>query len=89
MEKPRIRLDPASLGAVEKLREPLEAQVTSALHRAVDSVDRQYHGEGVDEVTEELLEGTKAGLHTDIAESIDPDEQQLRDVARSIVTDNA
>lgn len=89
VDMPRVRLDPASsLGAVEKLREPLEEQVTSALRRAVETVDKHYHGEPVAEVTEELLDETKAGLHSDIAESIAPDEAALRSVAEGIVSQN-
>jgi hypothetical protein len=86
---PRVRLDPASsLGPAENLREPLEEQVTSALQRAVDSVDKHYHGEPVAEVAEELLEGTRAGLHSDIAQSIAPDPEALRSVAEDIVGHN-
>ncbi len=88
MQKPRVHLDPASLGPVEKLREPLEDQVNSALSHAVDSVERHYHGEDVDEVAAELLDDTKSGLHKDIAASIAPDERQLRAVAESIVSEN-
>ena len=89
MEKPRVQLDPASLGSVEKLREPLEDQVTSALHLAVDKVDDEYQGEPVDQVAKELLAETKSGLHPDIAEAIAPDEAQLRSVAAAIVEENA
>ncbi|GAA3592993.1 hypothetical protein GCM10022223_04730 [Kineosporia mesophila] len=89
MVQPRIKLDPnVSLGPVEKLRGPLEEQLTSALRNAVDKVDDQYQGETVTEVEKELLEGTKAGLHPDIAEAISPDQEQLRDVAATIVHNN-
>ncbi|GAB6898456.1 hypothetical protein [Kineosporia succinea] len=81
--QPRIKLDPTtSLGPVEKLREPLEDQLTSALRNAVDKVDKT---ESLEVVEEELLEATKAGLHPDIAEAIEPNPQQLRDVAARIV----
>ena len=89
MTKPQVRLDPASLGSVEKLRGPLEAQVTSALHQAVDRVEDDYQGESVDQVATELVEETKSGLHADIAEAITPNEQQMRSVAEGIVADNA
>jgi hypothetical protein len=88
MVKPRARLDPSSLGAVEKLRGRLEDQVNSALDAAVDKVDDQYDGENVDQVADELLEQTKAGLHSDIAAAIEPDEDQMRSVAATIVRDN-
>ncbi|GLY28212.1 hypothetical protein [Kineosporia sp. NBRC 101731] len=89
MVQPRIKLDPnISLGPVEKLREPLEEQLTSALRNAVDKVDDHYQGETVTEVEKELLEGTKAGLHPDIAAAISPDQDQLRDVAATIVHNN-
>lgn len=86
MAQPRIKLDPdTSLGPVERLREPLEAQLTSALQAAVTKVDDGYQGESVDEVQQDLLEGTKAGLHPDIAAGFSPDQEQLRDVAEGIV----
>jgi hypothetical protein len=88
MVKPRVRLDPTPMGPVEKLRAPLEDQLTSALHLAVDKVDEQYHGEDVGQVTEELVDETKTGLHSDIAAAIAPDEDQLRSVAATIVQDN-
>lgn len=90
MVKPQVRLEAtSSLGAVEKLREPLEDQLTSALQAAVDKVDEQYHGEGVDDVSAELVATTKAGLHGDIAAGFEPDDDQLRSVAATIVDDNA
>ena len=89
MVKPRVHLDPASLGPVEKLREPLEEQVTSALQVAVDKVEKDYDGEDVEQVTEDLIEGTKHGLHPDVADAITPDRQQLRSVASTIVEENA
>lgn len=83
---PRIKLDPdTSLGPVEKLREPLEDQLTSALRVAVDKVEDQYAGESVDQVQKDLLEATKAGLHPDVAEAIEPNPQQMRTVAAGIV----
>ena len=89
MVEPRIRIDPStSLGPLEKLRGPLEDQLTSALQGAVDTVGEQYHGESVDEVSEELLEKTKSGLHPDIAASFEPDGDQLKSVASTIVDDN-
>ncbi len=88
MTLPRIKIDPeTSLGPVEKLREPLEDQLTSALRVAVDKVDDHYAGESVTEVEQKLLETTRAGLHPDIAEAFRPNQEQLRDVAAGIVED--
>ena len=86
---PRIQLDPQmSMGSVEKLRGPLEAQLTSALQVAVEDVDANYHGESLPEVTDELMEKTKSGLHRDIADAFEPNPAQLRSVARTIVEDH-
>jgi hypothetical protein len=87
--KPQVRIDPtSSLGTVENLREQLEDQLTSALQAAVDKVDEKYHGEDVEDVTEELVETTKAGLHSDIADGFEPDDAQIHSVAAKIVDDN-
>lgn len=86
MVSPRVKLDPAiSLGPVEKLREPLEEQLTSALQAAVEKVDDRYDGESVETVEAELLKATKAGLHRDVAKAFAPDQEQLHDVAAQIV----
>ena len=90
MDAPEVRIEStSSLGAAEKLRGPLEDQLTSALQVAVDKVDEQYHGEEVQEVSEELREATKAGLHPDIAAGFEPTDGQLRSVAEEIVDDKA
>jgi len=86
MVDPQITLDPQSLNPVEeKLRGPLEDQLTSALKAAADRVGAQYSGQSVDEVTAALLEETKAGLHPDIAAGFHPDIAELRHVAEAIV----
>ncbi|GAB3247874.1 hypothetical protein [Kineosporia babensis] len=86
MTQPRVKIDPeTSLGPVEKLREPLEDQLSSALQVAVQKVDKRYAGESLDEVQHDLLETTKAGLHPDVAEAFRPNQAQLRDVAAGIV----
>jgi hypothetical protein len=65
---PQISLDPAGLNPVEeKLRGPLEDQLTSALQAATDKITSAYAGENADQVTAMLLAETKAGLHPDIA----------------------
>ncbi len=85
MAQPHIHLDPASLSPVEeKLRGPLEDQLTSALQAATDKVTHDYAGEPVDTVTVKLLEQTRAGLHPDIAAGFNPDQGELRQVAEAI-----
>jgi hypothetical protein len=86
MAEPQVTLDANSLNPVEdKLRGPLEDQLTSALQAAKDKIQRTYAGESVDEVAQELLDGTRAGLHPDIAEGFHPDPAELRRVAEAIV----
>ncbi|SNY23731.1 hypothetical protein [Paractinoplanes atraurantiacus] len=86
MAEPQVTLDPQSLNPVEeKLRGPLEDQLTSALQAATDRLRHEYAGQSVDEVTAMLLDGTKAGLHPDIAAGFHPDHYQLRQVAEAIV----
>ncbi len=81
-----VTLDPASLGPVgEKLREPLEQKLTSALQQASQVVDDHYAGESVPQVTQELLQETREGLHPDIAAAFQPDQAQLQNVAVAIV----
>ncbi|MFF5292100.1 hypothetical protein [Paractinoplanes globisporus] len=88
MTEPQVTLDPASLNPVEeKLRGPLEDQLTSALRSATETTRHAYAGEPVDEVATILLERTKAALHPDIADGFHPDQAQLRHVAESIVAD--
>ena len=89
MINPRVTLDPASLSPVEeKLRGPLEAQLTSALQHATVEVNNSYTGESVHEVAEELLAETKEGLHPDIAAGFTPDGTNLRAVATAIVDEH-
>ncbi|HEX5741606.1 MAG TPA: hypothetical protein VFY17_08660 [Pilimelia sp.] len=84
-----VSLDPTALGPVQrKLRGPLEDQLTSALDQAVDRVGTQYHGEPVEEVADELLEETRAGLHPDIAAGFTPDEAQWEAVAEAVVQEH-
>jgi hypothetical protein len=84
--EPHISLDGQSMSPVEeKLRGPLEAQLTSALQAATDRIAARYAGESVEQVTAMLLTETKAGLHPDIAAGWTPDPRQLRQVAEAIV----
>ncbi|HET6531851.1 MAG TPA: hypothetical protein VFH03_14775 [Actinoplanes sp.] len=86
MSDPQINLDPHSLNPVEeKLRGPLEDQLTSALQAATHKIESRYAGEPVDEVARMLLEQTRAGLHPDIAAAFTPDEHELHRVAEAIV----
>jgi hypothetical protein len=88
--EPQVSLDPQSLSPVEeKLRGPLEDQLTSALQAATDKVRSGYAGEPADQVTAELLAKTKAGLHHDIADGWVPNQSQLRHVAESIIDDRS
>jgi hypothetical protein len=86
MDEPHISLDPQTMSPVEeKLRGPLEQQLTSALQAATHRVTEAYAGESVDEVSAMLLEQTKSGLHPDIAAGFTPDPAELRHVAEAIV----
>ncbi len=86
MAEPHGTLDQTDLGPVpEKLREPLEEQLGSALRRATEVVSEDYHGESVEEVAARLLTESRAALHPDIAEAFRPDPDELRRVAAVIV----
>ncbi|MBM2615556.1 hypothetical protein JIG36_08255 [Actinoplanes sp. LDG1-06] len=89
MAEPQVTLDPRSLNVVEqKLRGPLEDQLTSALQAATEKIRHSYAGESVDEVAAQLVERTKAGLHHDIADGFTPDPVQMRRVAEAIVAEH-
>jgi hypothetical protein len=86
MAEPHVTLDPEHLNPVQRnLREPLEEQLSSALQAAAHRVRADYAGESVDEVCRRLLDGTRAGLHPDIAAGFHPDHDQLNAVAEAIV----
>ncbi|MEU4423399.1 hypothetical protein AB0F81_22460 [Actinoplanes sp. NPDC024001] len=86
MAEPHVTLDPQSLNPVEqKLRGPLEDQLSSALQAATVKIRQRYAGESVEQVADMLLDQAKAGLHPDIAEGFHPDHEQLRHVAEVIV----
>jgi hypothetical protein len=88
MVEPHVSLDPATLDPVEqKLRGPLEEQLTSALRAAAGKIQSRYAGEPVDAVIAELLDETRAGLHPDIAAAWSLDPAELRRVADAIVRD--
>ncbi|MEV4413107.1 hypothetical protein [Catellatospora sp. NPDC049609] len=81
-----VSLDGSQLNPVEhKLQEPLEDQLTSALKHAATVVAGRYDGQSEDEVARQLLEEARGALHEDIAEGFQPDETQLRAVARTIM----
>ncbi|MGW0432740.1 hypothetical protein ACWDV4_09370 [Micromonospora sp. NPDC003197] len=86
MSEPHVSLDPSELPpAQEKLRGPLEEQLTSALRAATDRVQARYAGEPAAEVCRRLLDETRAGLHPDIAAAWQPDMAQFCQVAEAIV----
>ncbi|SDT60687.1 hypothetical protein [Actinoplanes derwentensis] len=86
MSEPHVTLDPQTLTPVEqKLRGPLEEQLSSALQAATVKVEQHYAGENLEQVTAMLLDEAKAGLHPDIAAGFHPDHEQLRQVAEVIV----
>jgi hypothetical protein len=86
---PQVTLDPSTLSPVEeRLRGPLEDQLTSALQAATSKINEGYAGQPVDEVEKLLFEQTKSGLHPDIATAFTPDHAQLRQVAQAIVSEN-
>ncbi|MFG3302594.1 hypothetical protein [Micromonospora chersina] len=86
MSEPHVTLDPSGLDPVqEKLRGPLEDQLTSALQAAADRVRAGYAGEPVEEVCRRLLDETRAGLHPDIAAGFNPDMDEFCRVAVAIV----
>jgi len=88
MTEPQVTLDSDSLNPVEeKLRGPLQEQLTSALRAATDKTRQEYAGEPVDEVAAALLERTRSALHQDIADGFHPDPAQLRQVAETIVAE--
>jgi hypothetical protein len=88
MAEPQVTLSPAGLSPVEeKLRGPLQEQLTSALRAATDRTRQAYAGEPVDEVTTALLRHTRSALHHDIADGFHPDPDQLRQVAETIVAE--
>jgi hypothetical protein len=85
MTEPQVTLDPHSLGPVEeKLRGPLEEQLTSALKAATDQTRQTYAGEPVEVVCRQLLQRAKEHLHPDIAAGFQPDHDQLLQVAQAI-----
>ncbi len=88
MAEPHVTLRQPDLPVPEKLREPLEEQLSSALQRATEVVSREYaeHGGGsVDEIAERLLAQTRDALHPDIAAGFQPDRAELRRIAEEIV----
>jgi len=86
MTEPHVSLDATELSpAAERLRGPLEAQLTSALRAAVDKVGVAYAGQDVEQVVAQLVTETKAGLHPDVAAGFLPDHDELRTVALAIV----
>jgi len=87
MAEPHVTLGQPDLGpAPEKLRAPLEEQLSSALRRATESVSNDYNGESVDEIAGRLLFETRSALHPDIADAFQPTPAEMRRVAEVIVS---
>jgi hypothetical protein len=86
MGEPHVTLDPESLNPVEeRLRQPLQEQLSSALQAATERVEEAYDGQSVDEVCRMLDRETRRGLHPDIAAGFQPDHAELRRLAEVIV----
>ncbi|MFI2714230.1 hypothetical protein ACH495_29330 [Micromonospora sp. NPDC018662] len=86
MSEPHVTLDPSGLDPVQqKLRGPLEDQLTSALQAAAERIRAGYAGEPVEDVCRRLLDETRAGLHPDIAAGFQPDMDEFCRVAVAIV----
>lgn len=84
MSEPHVTLEPRD-AVQKKLRGPLEEQLTSALQAATDRVRESYNGEPVEQVCQQLLDETRAGLHPDIAAGFQPDMDEFCRVAVAIV----
>jgi hypothetical protein len=86
MQELHVSLDDAQLSpAAQKLQEPLEAQLSSALQRAAEQVEQDYHGEPVAEVAARLLEIARSSLHPDVAAAFQPAARELDRAARAVV----
>ncbi|MEV0134654.1 hypothetical protein AB0H83_40110 [Dactylosporangium sp. NPDC050688] len=86
MQELHVSLDDAQLSpAAQKLQEPLEAQLGSALQRAAEQVGQDYHGESAAEVGARLLEVARSSLHPDIAAAFRPDPAELDRAARAVI----
>jgi hypothetical protein len=87
MAEPHVTLRQPDLPVPEKLREPLEEQLSSALQLATEVVSREYDRDGgsVDDVAQRLLAQTREALHPDIAAGFQPDRTELRRIAEEIV----
>jgi hypothetical protein len=86
MSEPHVSLDPSGLSpSQQRLRGPLEEQLTSALRVAAERVSAEYAGEPVETVCQRLVDETRAGLHPDVAAGFQPNPEELRRVAAAIV----
>jgi hypothetical protein len=86
MSEPHVSVDPSGLSpAQQRLRGPLEEQLTSALRVAAERISAEYAGEPVETVCRRLLDETRAGLHPDIAAGFEPDMDEFRRVALAII----
>ncbi|WP_327007433.1 hypothetical protein OHA72_09300 [Dactylosporangium sp. NBC_01737] len=86
MQELHVSLDDAQLSpAAQKLQEPLEAQLSSALQWAAEQVAQDYHAESAAEVGARLLETARSSLHPDIAAAFQPDPAELDRAARAVI----
>jgi hypothetical protein len=86
MSEPHVTLDPRGLSRTEqRLKGPLEEQLTSALRAATDRVRTGYADEPVEVVCQRLLDETRSGLHPDVAAGFDPDMDEFCRIAVAIV----
>lgn len=86
MSEPHVTLEPGGLNPTQqKLRGPLEEQLTSALQVATERIRASYADEPVEEVCRRLLDETRSGLHPDIAAGFNPDMNEFCRVAVAIV----
>ena len=86
MAEPHVTINQADIDpAPEKLRRPLEEQLSSAVQRATESVAKEYDGESVDRTADRLLAETRSALHPDIADAFEPEPGEFRRVAEAIV----
>jgi hypothetical protein len=88
--QPHVTLDPATLPpAAQKLRAPLEDQLSSAVQVATERVSAGYRGESAEEVRRQLLATTRELLHPDIGAAFQPDRAEFGRIADRIVAERS
>ncbi|HEY3501873.1 MAG TPA: hypothetical protein VGN37_03665 [Actinocatenispora sp.] len=81
MEEPEIvvRAEPGTIE--DRLRDPLEKQLTSALRAAIHRLADDVVGMDVAEVVDWLVAETRDGLHPDIAARFEPSRYEMAAIA--------